>query len=966
MSETDHTDRGLRRAGGRAHRATFTGREAELARLEGHLDLTASGEGGIVLLAGEAGVGKTALAQQLAVAAGARGGTVLLGRCRGSGAGSYAPVVEALAAHAAQRDAEELRASLGAGAGALARLLPELTERLGLQPVEAAGPEEERFRLFEAVAALLGSAPGPVLLVLDDLQDADAGTVMLVGHLTRALDQVPLLLVGTYRDDEVDRDHPLSAVLAEAHRGARFEEIRLRGLDTTEVAHMIEALTGALPPSEFATAVRQRTEGNALFVQELIRAAVEDGLVGSAQGHWADSDQLLAAAVPAGLRHLIESRLARLRPRARELLSVAAVIGRTFDPATVRAVTQADDEVLFAALEEAVEAALIEERQQLGVAGYAFAHELFQRALYDGLIAPRRIRLHQQIATAIEEAHPDRRDEHAAALAEHFAHSSERGDLAKAVHYGRSAAARAAALYDYGAAARLLERAIEVQKVLDPRDHETGCELLLELGEALLDADEPQRVESEVAEQVFRIAEEAGDAERAARACVMGIDGLPAIEGLPDIESDRGRLWTDRIWGCAQDGTASRIYADLCRAELHREELPELLPRAIAQARQADDPDCLQFVACVTFAFEAFDEMAVRSGFAEDLARRGPSRARARYLSGGQFHLGISRVRLGDREGAEEALRGAIALREVAPGAAVLRHVRTSEVVLAALDGRLEEAVDLGFDFGTSAAAGAFWRPMLGYLAFPLIQLGRVEEYVQRAGGDASRNPFVLALTGESVGARSALASARATPPRLSGQVLQLLRTAVLLGDRDAVRELTELTVAAWRPVGTPWLTVTDRHLGDAYAFLGDVDAARERYEAALTLAEEMRWRPEIALAHLALAELLVTRGHAGNTEAQAHLELAVPELGAMRMQPDLVRALGLRTGRVEFPDGLTPREVEVLRLVAAGRSNQGIAAELTISVNTVTRHLTHIFTKTGTANRAEAASYAVRQGLAS
>ena len=157
----------------------FVDREAELERLKDHLNAVASGEGGVVLLAGEAGVGKTALVRQLVQHASAGGGAVLLGRCRGPSEGSYAPVADALSAFAAQRDTEELRASLGPSVGGLARLLPEVAERLAAPSDEPASLEEERFRLFRAVAALLGGAPAPVLLVIEDLQDADAGTLLI-------------------------------------------------------------------------------------------------------------------------------------------------------------------------------------------------------------------------------------------------------------------------------------------------------------------------------------------------------------------------------------------------------------------------------------------------------------------------------------------------------------------------------------------------------------------------------------------------------------------------------------------------------------------------------------------------------------------------------------------------------------------------------------------------------------------
>jgi predicted ATPase len=400
----------------------------------------------------------------------------------------YLPFIEALRVHTRGRDLDVLRAELGSGAPYVARIIAEAGERLGVAAPLPGNPDEDRWRLLGAVTDFVRQiAIGqPLLLILEDLRDADRGTLDLLLFLARNLASSRVLVVGTYRDVEVDRVHPLSATLAELRRVTSVHRLPLRGLPVDEVEHLLVELNVPQAGSALAENIERQTEGNPLFVQELGHYLISERAV---TGHLPSLTSL-----PEGLRDVIGKRLSRLSPIANQVLAAAAVIGREFRVDVLHAVLQDSEAVLEQALAEAVAAAIIEERVSLGpTATYRFTHALFRQALHEELIAPRRIRLHQQVARALEEALGGRVGEHAAELAEHYAYSSNPAELARAVGYGELAAQRALAVYAYGEAERQLARALQVQEILDPDDAARRCDLLLQLGAAILPTDQSER-----------------------------------------------------------------------------------------------------------------------------------------------------------------------------------------------------------------------------------------------------------------------------------------------------------------------------------------------------------------------------------------------------------------------------------------------------------------------------------------
>ena len=303
--------------------------------------------------------------------------------------------------------------------------------------------------------------------MLEDLHWADRGTLDLLLHVARNLQGARLLIVGTYRDVEVDRSHPLSGAVGGAEAGpGRSCACRLRGLTVDEVHRMYESLRGNEVPWGQAEAVHRQTEGNPLFVQEVLRYLVEEGVVVREDGRYVARTP--GEGVPEGLRDVIGRRLSHLEEKTNTVLTIASVIGRDFRLDVLQKVAGLSEEDLYASLQEASERAIVEQVQSPGGVAFRFTHAMFRTLLYDEIFAPRRIRLHQQVGRALEEIHARRLEEHASELAEHFTQSTETADLEKAVRYGELAAQRAMAVYAYGEAVHHLEQALRAQEVLNP------------------------------------------------------------------------------------------------------------------------------------------------------------------------------------------------------------------------------------------------------------------------------------------------------------------------------------------------------------------------------------------------------------------------------------------------------------------------------------------------------------------
>jgi eukaryotic-like serine/threonine-protein kinase len=467
----------------------FVGREHELEEMRALLEEALHGQGRLLLLTGDPGIGKTRTAEQLATYAQVRGARVHWGRCHeGEGAPPYWPFTEAIRDYIAAADPVGLRWQLGSRAPIVAQIVPELAERLGdVDEPPSMEPEQARFRLFDAVAGFLtgASQSRPLVLVLDDLHWADEPSLLLLRFLARQLADSGLLVIGTYRDVELGRHHPLADTLADltATEGAR--RIALRGLDTPGVARFIELTAGVeRPPGELAERIRDQTGGNPFFIGEVVRLL-------AAEGRLSEAEARAEAAIPQGVREVVGRRLDRLSPAANEILALAAICGRSFWLEVLEEVCGHSSAEVGAALGEARDARLItESRERPGL--YSFSHALVRETLEAEIPATRRAVIHRQIGEALERIHGSDSERHLAELAHHFLEAAALGEAERAVSYGARAAAQASERLAHEDAASLYARSLEAMELAGRPDPERRLQLLLSLAEAQRCAARPE------------------------------------------------------------------------------------------------------------------------------------------------------------------------------------------------------------------------------------------------------------------------------------------------------------------------------------------------------------------------------------------------------------------------------------------------------------------------------------------
>ena len=412
----------------------FVGRERELAELRAAVDEARGGAGGLVLLVGEPGIGKTRTAEEVATYARVQGARVHWGHCHeGEGVPPYWPWAEAIRSYVRDADPVGLAWELGSGAAEIARIVPELREQAGAAAEAGADEHEEaRFRLFDAVATFLSGAARsrPLVLVLDDLHWADEPSLLLLRFLARGFGDSPLLIVGTYRDVELGRHHPLARTLSELAGAERTTRVQLRGLDSAAVERYIEMSTGTEPAPGLADAVLEQTEGNPFFVSEVVRLLASERRLeagAATAGSWLPQ-------IPQGVREVVGRRLDRLSEAANSVLAVAAAIGRVFDLDVLeRACEDCDSEQVIAALDESAAARIVTDA---GPRRFSFSHALVRETLYAEIPATRRAAVHGRIAAAIEELYGDDRAM-LSALAHQFLEAAPAGDPLRAAEYAR-------------------------------------------------------------------------------------------------------------------------------------------------------------------------------------------------------------------------------------------------------------------------------------------------------------------------------------------------------------------------------------------------------------------------------------------------------------------------------------------------------------------------------------------------
>lgn len=902
----------------------FVGREAERAELRRLLDRALDGHSCVALVAGEPGVGKTRLLQELHVEAESRGMHVLVGHCaEPAGAQAYLPFVEVLEqALLSPRSPAALRAALGDLAGEIGRIVPGVRRERGdvPDPVELP-PDQARRYLWNSVLAYLDRAARdrPLLLDLEDLHWADESTLALLAHLAPQLATLPVFVVGTYRDTEVGPEHPLAATIDHLRRRHLLTLVTLRRLTQHRVGEMLQGLAHQAPPAGLAATVHAETDGNPFFVEEVYLHLAESGALLDERGRFRPSLRIDELDVPESLRLVIGGRLARLGPATRDALAAAAIVGRTFDSAVVARVAEQSPEALAQALDVAERARLVVPTH--ANADLMFNHELIRQTLLTDTSTVRRRLLHARAATAIEQLAGDDLADHAADILAHLdragPHASPEamarfarlaGDRAMEVTAFDDAVAhftRAAALGAAGdpARAELLERLAMAQRSAGRWDEALGTlDQALDHYERLGRRDDIGRVCWTMVyhlawgarfEEAFAVASRGlavlGDAHTADRARLMSVLGwVTSLAG--DYHGAVGLFGPARA--IAEDIGDKRALADVLHMQtMHNFGYARFAAGVEDGLAAADvfEAEGALWDLCSALGFTLYQAGAVgRPELAAELAER------VAPLAAKLGHLGATFLTLSHRVRAEGVLRADFeVIARLAPeqievcerGGLPWLYVGYLYLgFVAGWQGEWDEAERQLAHAASVEPPGTFSGQSAAHLAVHLARAGRVAE--------------VGALADE---LRAALPQAGRVNSLGSWNALLLLTEALYESGRHAeAASLAGLVDEMLALADDEWLLFDGRLVQTigamAVAAANDWDEAERRYDAAAATAAAMGHRIEQAEILRLRARMLVDRGAAGDRErARALLDDAADRYEALGMAAHAGRARGVR-----------------------------------------------------------------------
>jgi DNA-binding CsgD family transcriptional regulator/tetratricopeptide (TPR) repeat protein len=978
----------------------FIGRQQELAELEQSLTEAAADRPSMVFVAGESGVGKTRLLRELVAAAEEGGAHTLGGACVELGEDElpYAPLVAAL--RPLQRADDPVLAALPEVTRAeLSRLIPELGEPSG-EPESERG--EAQRRLFDAFLELIANlgADQPALLWIEDIHWADRSTRSFLRFLAASLSEERVLVVITYRSDELHRRHPLRPLLAELERSPCARRMALERFDRAELSGQLTDILGESPAREVVERMYGRSEGNPLFTEELLAAGVD------ARGP-----------LPPSLREALLLRVERLPEESQRLLRLLAVAGRAGHDLLADA-ARVDPAALSAAMREAITA-------QIVVADdggrYTFRHALLREVLYDDLLPGERAELHLMLAHALERVAAAGDGAWIATGIAHHYYSA--GDQPRGLTSALAAATAVQGLHAYGEAASLLDRALELwPRVPDPEgltgedlgemltragrahylagEEDVGAALYERAVEQIDDRDDPERAASVLA-ALATCQWSLGRADRSRATHRRGLELLPAREDSPA----RAQLLAQRVRFLLLQGRFRDV----------REEAPVAL-EAAERAGLGPEAGLLNRLGYALFALgeeqegrarlEQSIEIAHRTGSTDDIATvylnyadvlhhaahssearevimRGIAEVTERLKGGSSrslrwIRLNLAEVEfdLGNWDLAEEQLLPA----GTPYGGVALAHarLRNAELALGRGDDRqaradLEQADELLANalepqyIAVIAALGAELERRAGDLDAARSQVDRGIDRIQFCSDDAARMAQVA----------SAGASVEADAAERADDVGDEVAAAMALGRAETMTELVRAAAEdGVRPLEAALLANAEAELARAR---GEDDPGRWAAAAGAWEAVQRPYPRAVALWRQAQAELASgDRDAAGSSLADA---IALADLLGAGWLAEEARGLAAR-GRLSLtaaedrvgddaeptalePFGLTPRELQVLTLLATGATNREIAAELFMAEKTASVHVSRILTKLDVRSRTEAAAVAYRHGIA-
>ena len=892
--------------GSRRTSRPFVGRGRELEELQEALDEAAAERGGVMIVTGDAGIGKTRLLTEVADEAMAHGWTVFAGRCwEEGGAPAYWPWIQVV--RAAGGDFDEIAAP-SAGAA-----------------VEQTDPGSVRFALFDAVTRfLLGRADErPVLIVLEDLHAADEASLLLLRFLGEAIASASIAVLCSYRDEE-PRVRELASLFAGLTRIGR--RVPLRGLSQAEVKAYVARIVGGDGAPSLATRLHSITGGNPFFLGELIRAVDADDLA-----KWARTgNEDPTWRIPEEVRAVIRRRIDRLSPEASSVLQLAAVGGRELDLAVLEAMSRLSPSRLVDAVGESLDAGVLVE--DVDGQRQAFAHELVRETLYLDLSARRRAELHLQMGAVLEElgrGDPDRR---LSEIAHHLALAAPLGDIPKAIAYLERAGDRAAMLLAYEEAARHYGRGLQLLGTDPESSDRRRCDLLLRLGDAQWRAGDVAAARPSF-EDATVVARRLGEGELFARAALGYVTALGGflLYARFEVGATGADLLAEALAALPEDDCSlrvillSRLALELYSANEPIERRAAVSDEAVEVARRIGDQRALVTAFHARYwTLTVPDRVLERLGHTEEMlaaAEQVADREMEFLAHNARFHCFLE---LGDGPALDREIEAMAEIADLIRQPSYLWHTLCLRVVRAILDARYADAEELA---ATALQLGRLRQSEYPTYVFQYAQLfairwaqGRLREFWPsiRAHGDLFpwiprwRDALVAAELGDRRAARAEVEryahNGFADVPRDGLWLLHLCALAeacVLIDDKQRGRLLYELLLPhgdrnAVSYTQQPFGPVTLR-LGMLASMAGEWEDAERHFAAARERCEALGARgivPRVLYEH---ARMLRARGGDGDEQAAAaHLDEAAALSEELGLPGLLERIESLRQGAAD------------------------------------------------------------------
>ncbi len=973
----------------------FVGRTAELGLLRNGLKEAVSGRACLVAVSGEPGIGKSRLLEFFAAAI-SKEAQVLRGRCYNEeGVPPYFPWLQVVRSYVDACDVKRLRQVLGIHAPIIAEVVNEIQDRLGKlePPAKIEDPSSARFRLYQSIVAFFKNAAAikTLVIILDDIHWADTPSLDLLGHLAQEIETARVLMIVTFRDQQRGQSHPLRKTVAELARFPRYERINLGGLTKTDVQEFVETGAGETPSPAVVNTVYRTTAGNPLFVRELARMLYQQGRLDSKT-----SRRRLAVGVPASVQDLIRGWLEGFSIHCNEVLAVAAIVGTEFGIDKLSFCMRKLRRTILNSLDDALATKLLSEAPDRP-GRYRFTHSLVRQSILINLPTTRLAQLHGDVALRLEQYYGETVEDHSAELANHFQQAVSVLGTKKYVRYSTLAGQRALAHHAYEYALDLFKRALGM-KAISLTDEQSAL-LLFGLGRAKAALN--QREGSvEVLTRAFEHFVRAGMIERAIAAVEYpfvvsfrrtGVAELcqRALELVDQESLQAGRLQCQLGIALAQEERNYSGAQTACKTALHN-------------ARKHGDI-LLEIRALLLGAFidrelQLLEQSLTKSLRSLELSRKMPDQlrivvghhlAQEALIAAGDFERG--------RAHAADALRVALKLRDRLW--MVLSYASNQRYRIAEGDWRVARSLnDEGLKLDPADPYLLVNRARLEFETGD-FQTGQIyfRRYLDGLQADADRPwgaqdlqyaslalvvPLICRITGETEWLDLAEAAALSVlnlplhSPEWRYRAAACLGLVAVAGNdsRAAGERYRKLVEAVYRD-SVPMirfcrgsLTFVEGHLGLLAQAAGQVDQAITHFKSGLGDCRTTGHKPELAWLCYDFARTLLERGHGKDSEEagallKEGLELT-NRLGMSPLEEKITRVLEAVPGRSTLPDRLTRREVEVLRLLATGKTNQEIAGELFIADRTASNHVSNIFAKIKCGNRVEAAAYAHRHGL--